>query len=177
LIARLDVRALAFVAVALACVGGVASRVVLATLHPPVPLIIGKLSELRLGQSIGEATFDGFDDSVENATRLRLMQCHGPVFALPLALTAVTVAEIADRAYGKLDGYRKADVYQGKVYRDFSRFRRLITRSLVEYYYSESGFSVRFYAPADCNLPDAAYVACAKSLLGGLESGLGEEPD
>jgi hypothetical protein len=168
---------LAFAAGVLGCVGGYASRVAVATLHAPVALNIGKLSELRLGQPIGEATFDGFEESVENGLRLRMTQCHGPVFALPLSLTAVTGAEIADRAYGKLYGYGKADVYQGKAYRGFSRFRRLIARSLVEYYHSDSNFFVRFYAPIDCNLPDDAYVTCAKSILGGLASGLGEQPD
>jgi hypothetical protein len=164
LIPRIDLRALVFVAVALACVVGLASRVVVA-LGPPVALDPSQSSNFRVGQSIGEATFDGFEDDDVQGLRLRLKQCRAPVIAAPMPLTAVSTSDLADRAYGKLDGYAKVDVYDGRSYADFSRLRRLVARAILALSDTESGYFVRFYAPADCRLSDDAYVAWAKQIL------------
>ena len=162
MIPRIDLRAAAFIAVILACVVGLVSRSVVPTLRPPVML---QSSEFRVGQWIGEATFDGFQDDDIQGLRLRRKQCRAPVIAVPMSLTAATTPDLADRAYGKRAGYAQVNVYEGKLYGDFSRLRRLVARAILALSDKQSSYFVRFYAPADCSVSDDAYVAWAEAIL------------
>jgi hypothetical protein len=164
LIYRVGLRTVAFAAVALAAIVGLATRIVIANSGgPPVQFAGTKSLDLRVGQSFGDATFDGVDEN--DALRLRLKQCNDYVFAVPILLTNIAIPELADRDYGRRPHYTHVEVYNGQLRREFSRLPKLIAHGILKRYNIDKGFFVQFYAPTDCDIPDGSYVRWANLIL------------
>lgn len=166
LTANSSLRGFALLVVAAAALAGVATRVATARLGAGEAPFAGiQTIDLKPGQSLGGAVFDGIADDDVSSVRLKANGCGDPIFASPILLTAVEIPEAADRAYLKDPRYRSIDVYDGGVRREFSHVRRLIARALLETYNSPAGYYVRFYAPSACEIADADFVKWAGEIM------------
>ena len=166
LTANSSLRGLAFLIVAAAALAGVATRVATARLGAAQAPFAGIQSiDLKPGQTLAGAVFDGIADDDISSVRLKANGCDEPIFASPILLTAVEIPQAADRAYLKDPRYRSLDVYDGAVRRGFSHVRRLIARALLETYNSQAGYYVRFYAPSNCEIADADFVKWAGEIM------------
>jgi hypothetical protein len=156
-------RIVAFIVIAAAVLAGLASRVVFPNPRAGGIWFAGIASmDLRVGQALGDGTFDGVEQEPIPALRLRTKLCSEPVFAVPLRLSAVAITQVADASYLRLGGYRSTDVYSANVRKNFSHLDRLLARAMLE---TADGFFVRFYAPSHCEIGDDAYVAMANAIL------------
>jgi hypothetical protein len=166
LTANSSLRALAFLVVAAAALAGVATRVATARFGAAQTPFAGiQTIDLKPGQSLAGAVFDGIADDDVSSVRLKASGCGEHVFASPILLTAVEIPQAADRAYLKDPHYRSLDVYNGRVRDGFSHVRRLIARAFLETYNSEAGYYVRFYAPSNCEIPDDDFVKWAGEIM------------
>jgi hypothetical protein len=165
----IDLRALRVVAllvVAGASVAGLTFRIAMVDSGESRGSFSGLLSlNLRLGQPIGDAIFDGIAEYGIPGLRLRLKQCEEPIFAVPLTLTSATGASLADRGYRKPAAYLSTDVYRGQIRKDFSHFSRLIAYLSESPNFDGGYFFVRFSAPTNCHVESEAYIGWAGTIL------------
>jgi hypothetical protein len=120
---------------------------------------------LRLGQPLGDAIFDGLTEESPAGLRLKLKQCEEPVIAAPMLLTAVAGCQVADRAYRTSPAILSTDVYHGRIRKGFTHFSRLIARGILDAYNGDDRYFVRFYAAEDCHVENAAYLDWAEAIL------------
>jgi hypothetical protein len=156
-----DLRAAAFVLVALAVLMGLISRI---TIGRSNAASFGGVQSLDLtpGQPIGSATFDGIVVEYVPTVRLVTRQCDAPIYATPLKLRSVAEADLADRAYLG-PGYGATNVYRGQVRQTFSHLARVLARNPLTPYRLD--YFVRFYAPSGCVIDDQAYIEWAAIIL------------
>jgi hypothetical protein len=143
---------------------GLASRLVKIN----VPVVEFQSPELRLGEAIGDATFDGIVENGPFGVRLRLTQCSDVVYGVPIAILHVATPQIANRAYGRSPLYRSTDVYRGQIREEFSYFSRLSSFFAARFLNPDSvdiSFFVRFYSPSDCDIGRSTYVLWAGAIL------------
>jgi hypothetical protein len=155
-------RAVAFVAVALAVVVGLISRMTTARSDPAWFEGVERL-RLSPGEPLGSATFDGVLTESVPTVRLRAKQCDKPIYATPLPLRSVAEVELADRTYLNRRGYGSTNVYRGQVRETFSHFARVLARNPLTPHGLD--YFVRFYAPMECAIDDQAYVEWAGMIL------------
>lgn len=153
-----------------ACLLGVASRIVMATEHR-IAHVIAVETELRVGQPLGDAVYDGVYDDGPSNFRLLWKGCDDPIVAVPMPLYFVGAPDVADRAFGRLAGYISTDVYRGKIRTNFSYFDRLIARNPFQ----AAGFFVRFYASSACAVDTDAYGKLASAVLNVVPGSSGED--
>jgi hypothetical protein len=159
-------RTAAFVLVAFAALASLISRIAIAGSGEGLVAFAGVQSlDLPIGQPIGQAIFDGIVGEPFPSVRLRVSQCVDPIFVTAMPLKSVAVAEFTDRAYLDHPGYTATSVYRGKVRPHFSHFFRLFARNPLEPYNLDTGYFVRFYAPANCVIDTQAYVEWARLIL------------
>jgi hypothetical protein len=160
-------RTVAFATVAFAAVCSVSLRIFIAIYFtPPTNFIDFRSLNSSDGKLAGEAAFDRVDDDDFVVLRLRLSECSEPVFALPIPLMAVAAPDIADQRFLSSPHYRRFDVYNGRVSKGLSYFSRLIAPYLTVsgQIFDRNNF-IRFYAPKDCDVPDASYVRWSDIIL------------
>lgn len=158
--ARTPPRAFVLIVIIAACLLGVASRLVTAAEHV-TSRVIAMEQELRVGQPLGDAIYDGVYDAGPSNFRLRWKGCDDPVVAVPMPLYFVGAPDVADQAFGRLPGYSSIDVYHGRIRTNFSYFERLKARNPFQ----AAGFFVRFYVSPACAIETGAYVKMASAVL------------
>ena len=167
-----ELRAIAFVLVAVAVLVGLISRI---ATGPSGGASFAGVESLNLspGQPFGRATFDGIAAEDVPSIRLRTKQCGEPIYAAPLKLRSVADVELADRAYLDHRGYGSTNVYRGQVRRTFSHLARVLARNPLTPYRLD--YFIRFYVPSDCAIDDHAYIEWAEMILamGTASSGSG----
>jgi hypothetical protein len=156
--------------VVVAVLVGVAKRLKHESAGAPVN-VNPKATELRIGDAIGEAVFEGVVEAPLPGFRLRLARCSGAVFILVVPLASGSAPQVLDQIYGH-PPYRSTDVYGGQIREEFSQVSKwasyIAARVRASWSRKQTGQEevfVRAYAPSDCNVGQVAYLEWADAVL------------
>jgi hypothetical protein len=165
-----NLRVAAFCVIATAALVGVATRLSKMTTVTAEPAAFElKSLDLRVGEPIGNAAFDGVRNTEPPGVRLRVPGCIDSVFVVPIEILSPTAPQIADNTYSQMPYYRSTDVYGGRIRKDFSHLSKvasyLAARVFVDARNVDINYFLRVYAPSGCDIEPAAYLAWAAAIL------------
>jgi hypothetical protein len=162
------VRSAALVAVVLACMAGVATRLELTRLDGPH---LGfEIRTPNLGtHPFVEAVFEGVEANQVPGLRIRATGCSQPIFIIPLELASIAQPQMADGLYGHPPSYHSTDVFSGKIWQNFGPASRLTSYLGARIFRGQQtgdiNVFVRIYTPSDCAIGEETFRQWAQAVL------------